>query len=88
RQYIIKQGDSTVIDVKYKPVDTGYTEKHLFLYVQHVNSPVLITMKGKIKNGHNKSKSENDSRILRDDNSVIVKYKSKKFDICGPIYFY
>jgi hypothetical protein len=49
RNFFIKKGDSTIIDILYKPVDTGYTEKNIFLYLQNVDSPFLITIKGKIK---------------------------------------
>jgi hypothetical protein len=48
RSFFIKKGDSTIIDILYKPVDVGYTEKNIFLYLRNVETPVLISIKGKI----------------------------------------
>jgi hypothetical protein len=49
RSEIIHKQDSVIIDIKYKPMETGYVEKNMFIYFKNIRDPIHFVIKGKIK---------------------------------------
>jgi len=49
QHYYIKKGDSTVIEIKYKPREYGYIEYNLFIKFKNRKNHTHFVIKGKIK---------------------------------------
>lgn len=53
RDFYVGGGDSTVIDIAYKPLDFGYIEQNLFMYLKNRKVPIHIVIRGRVKNNTN-----------------------------------
>jgi hypothetical protein len=49
RKHQLPKNDSTLINIVYKPSETGYIEQNLFLYIKNYPTPFHFVIKGHIK---------------------------------------
>ncbi|WP_322934149.1 DUF1573 domain-containing protein [Bacteroides sp. CG01] len=48
KKQMIEPNDSTMIVIVYKPMDTGYTEQNLFIYLVDYESPFHLLIKSRV----------------------------------------